>query len=267
MTRKLFKPFVSIFLILSVGFILHDTSMSKAQTARRNQNRSQKTQVSMAFEPPPGQGMPTRTAAGGSRGTCPDVQQLSTNLTALVPNLIQPQEMGPDMRGLTVEPKPTLFFYLPALVGSEVAFSLKDENGFDLYQTTLPIPQNPGIVSIKMPEDAPSLEVGETYRWSFGIVCETFRAGNIPEVVFVSGEIQRIQPDDDLSQKLAQAQPLEQAAIYAKYGIWFESLATLATLRQQQPENFTLASHWRELLDSVGLEEVADQPFVEWNQP
>ncbi|AMW28616.1 DUF928 domain-containing protein [Arthrospira platensis] len=264
MTQQFLKPFVSISLILSVGLVVQNTSPSLAQTARRNQNRPP-THVSMAFEPPPGQGMPTRTAAGGSRGSCPDVQQLSQTLTALVPNLIQPQEIGPDMRGLTVQAKPTLFFYLPALVGTEVAFSLKDEDGFDIYQTSLPIPQKPGIVSIRIPDDAPSLEAGKNYRWSFGIVCETSNAGNIPEVVFVSGEIQRIQLDNDLSQKLAIAKPLEQAAIYAQYGIWFESLATLATLRQQQPEDFTLASHWRELLNSVGLENVADEPFVEWN--
>lgn len=38
-------------------------------------NSAEGTQISMAFEPPAGEGMPSRTAGGGSRGQCPNVVQ------------------------------------------------------------------------------------------------------------------------------------------------------------------------------------------------
>jgi hypothetical protein len=260
MTNQPFRPFVSISVLLSLGLVFNPMPPSWAQPTR---NAPDGSRTSMAFEPPPGQGMPTRTAAGGSRGTCPDTEQLSGSLTALVPNLIQPQERNSDQRGYTVEAKPVFYFYLPTSVGSEAAFSLKDEDGADVYQMTLPIPSKPGIVSVKLPEDAPSLEAGKTYRWSFGIVCMTADSESGPEVVFVSGDIRRIEPDATLAAQLAQADPVERAALYARHGIWFESLATLAALRQEQPEDLTLASRWQELLDSVGLDAIAGQPFVE----
>lgn len=260
MTNHTFRPFVSISVALSLGLLLNGTPPGRAEPARSGSNRPQ---ASMAFEPPPGQGMPSRTAAGGSRGTCPSAEQLGASLTALVPNLIRSEEIGPDLRGYTVEPKPVLYFYLPATVGVEAAFSLKDEEGYDVYQMSVPIPQKPGIVGIKLPEDAPALETGKTYRWSFGIVCQTADTENVPEVVFVSGEIQRIEPDGTLARQLAEADPVEKAALYAQNGIWFESLATLAALRRTQPEDVTLVSRWEELLNSVGLEAIAGQPFVE----
>jgi hypothetical protein len=259
MANQPFRPFVSISVLLSLGLVFNGMPPSWAQPTR---NAPDASRTSMAFEPPPGQGMPTRTAAGGSRGACPDTKQLSGRLTALVPNFMQPQE-GPEQRGYTVEAKPVFYFYLPTSDGSHIAFSLKDEDDTDVYQLTLPIPSKPGIVSVKLPEDAPSLEVGKTYRWSFGIVCTTADSESASKVVFVSGDIRRIEPDATLAGELAQADPVERASLYARHGIWFESLATLATLRQEQPEDLTLASRWQELLDSVGLEAIAGQPFVE----
>ncbi|MGC9526897.1 MAG: DUF928 domain-containing protein [Limnospira sp.] len=260
MTHQSFQPFVSISVALSLGLLLNGTPPGRAQPAR---NGSERPQASMAFEPPPGQGMPSRTAAGGSRGTCPSAEQLGESLTALVPNLIRSQEIGPDLRGYTVEPKPVFYFYLPAADGVEAAFSLKDEDGQDVYQMSVPIPDKTGIVGVKLPEDAPALETGKTYRWSFGIVCQSADGEKVPEVVFVSGDIRRIEPDGTLAQQLAQADPVERAALYARHGIWFESLATLAALRQERPEDVTLASRWEELLNSVGLDAIATQPFVE----
>ncbi|MEB3885165.1 DUF928 domain-containing protein [Lyngbya sp. CCY1209] len=260
MTNQPFRPFISISVILSFGLLLNGTPPGQARPAR---NGSEHPQASMAFEPPPGQGMPSRTAAGGSRGTCPNAEQLGENLTALVPNLIRSEEIGPDLRGYTVEPKPVFYFYLPAAAGVEATFSLKDEDGSDVYQMSVPVPNQPGIVGVKLPEDAPALEMGKTYRWSFGMVCQSADAENVPEVVFVSGDIRRIEPDGTLAAQLTGANPVERAALYARHGIWFESLATLAALRQARPEDATLASRWEELLNSVGLDAIATQPFAE----
>ncbi len=55
---------------------------------------------------------------------------------------------------------------------------------------------------------------------------------------------------------------LEQAALYAEAGIWYETIATLAQLKQEQPNNSNLLSVWEEILTSVGLGELAQAEFV-----
>jgi hypothetical protein len=150
---------------------------------------------------------------------------------------------------------------VPPIPATKAAFSLKDQNNNDIYQTNLAISDQQGIVSVEIPKDTPPLKVGQTYRWSFGVICNA-ETNQEPKVVFVTGEIKRTEPDATLTAKLHAAKPLEQAKIYAENGIWFESLATLAKLRQTQPTDSNLTQEWKQLLESVGLETIANQPFV-----
>lgn len=224
---------------------------------------SEAIQISMAFEPPAGEGMPTRTAGGGSRGQCPNVAQgINPPLMALVPAFSTPaNSKETNVKGLTMAATPTFFFYVPQIPNTEAAFSLKDQDNNDIYQTNIAISDQQGIVSIQLPQDTPGLKVGQTYRWSFGLICNAEK-NTEPKVVFVTGEIKRTEADASLTAKLQQAKPLEQAKIYAENGIWFESLATLAKLRQTQPTDSNLTQQWQQLLESVGLEAIANQPFV-----
>lgn len=262
------KPFVSVSLLISMGVVLTPNFSVRAESVL-----SEGMQISMAFEPPPGEGMPERTAGGGSRGQCPTATQAANPpLMALVPTFSQPSQdanrpKSLEMKGLTVAATPMFFFYVPALPATEAAFSLKDENNNDIYQTDLSLPQQPGIVAVKLPENTPPLEVGKTYRWSFGVMCQAQTSQARSEVVFISGEIRRIEPDIALKNQLKTATPLEQAEIYAENGIWFETLTTLAQLRQNKPNDEQLKNQWTQLLQSVGLEEIANQSFVDsnWN--
>lgn len=254
------RTFASFSVILS-GVIAFSPLSVRAETFNTG---SEILQLAMAFEPPAGQGTPAKTAGGASRGQCLRADQAPpVPLTALVPALSTPNTPEPEMKGLTVASVPSFFFYVPAESGKEAAFSLKDENNNDIYQTKLPIEGKSGIVEIQLPADVPPLEIGQTYRWSFGIICEAKTPEQAPEVVFVSGEIQRTEPDSGLKSQLQAAQPLKQAELYAKNGIWFESLHTLAQLRQTQPDDANLARQWEELLGSVGLEVIANQPFMD----
>ncbi|CAD5932339.1 hypothetical protein PCC9214_01369 [Planktothrix tepida] len=255
--NRLHQHWISLSLLTLVGGAFVPQLSVMAQPTR-----SEGIQISMAFEPPPGEGMPSRTAGGGSRGQTLAAIQTAPPLMALVPAFYsQTNRQETDIKGLTVAATPTFFFYVPAIPAKEAAFSLKDENNNDIYQTRLTLPNQPGILSIALPKDTPPLKIGQTYRWSFGVIYNDENAQE-PKVVFVSGEVTRTEPDATLTAKLQQAKPLEQAKIYAENGIWFESLATLAQLRQNQPMDETLTKQWNELLQSVGLESIANQPFV-----
>ena len=80
----------------------------------------------------------------------------------------------------------------------------------------------------------------------------------IPKAV-VEGSIKRVNPSEDLRVKLLQTPERDRWEIYKKEGIWYETLVTLAEQIRSDPNNVKLNSEWKELLNSVGLGEVATE--------
>ncbi|WNZ23512.1 DUF928 domain-containing protein [Leptolyngbya sp. NK1-12] len=202
--------------------------------------------LAQEFEPPD-RGLPGRREGGGTRGECL-VQQPA--LTALMPN---------TNLGLTVAEHPSFFWYIPQNGAAAGEFVLLDQTNAEVYKTIVPVSQA-GVVSVSLPADGsvPALEVGQSYRWYFSLICDPLdRSAD----VFTSGWIKRVEPSPSLTQKLAAATAEEQPKIYAEAGIWYEALSTLVQLRQAQPQNPALVSQWQTLLASVGLEQIADQPL------
>jgi hypothetical protein len=212
--------------------------------------------VVVRFTPPnpPGDPTPTNTVGGGTRsgGACPqDSAPLAPSVTPLMPA---------TRRGLTVAKHPTFFVYVPQTSAQKALFVLKDDKEDYYYQKIVSIPRTAGIVSFKLPSDAPAIEIGKSYQWFFIMICgERIR----PDSPTVEGRIERIEPNPSLSRQLNTLLPLERAALYGKDGIWYDTLTTLAKLRRSQPNNVTLAANWQDLLTSVGLEAIATKPLLE----
>ena len=198
--------------------------------------------ISLEFPPAADRGAPARTAGGGVRGeNC--VEQGATPLTALMPG---------NNVGTTVAANPTLFVYVPKTNAKEAEFSVLDAQGKDVYLETVKLTGEAGVVKVSMPESA-DLKTGKDYTWSFSIVCNAQeRSGDI----YVRGLLQRTELSADLKSELEKAPPLEQAKIYAKAQVWNETLALLAELRNSNPKE------WEQLLKSVGLEAIAEAPFI-----
>jgi hypothetical protein len=211
---------------------------------------------------PPNRGTPSHTASGGSRGNyCPLTQDhrslvgATTQLVALLPASQQRQ---------SVEQRPTFFVYLPPSSARMVLFGLTDDSTDDSgnysYQTQLAVPQTGGILQFRLPETAPSLTTGKTYRWAFALLCgERLR----PDSPLAEGTVQLIQPDPATTTSSLVEQPtLERAAFYRQSGLWYDALTVLANLKQAQPNDPAIAAAWTELLESVGLGEIAAQAFL-----
>ena len=202
-------------------------------------------------------GIPNRRTPGATRGGCTQGIKPTTApttemnpLTALVP------EMAPQ---LTTEGKPIFFFYIPQTSAQELELAILDENDNLLDKNTIKPPIKAGIVSISPSADMLPLQVGKTYHWSFSVICDPQdRSGSL----VVQGSIQRINPDPNLTIELKKAKPQERAALYATAGLWQDSLATLAELRRDRPRDPEVKTDWEELLKSVGLEQIAQQPIV-----
>lgn len=192
------------------------------------------------------------TEPAGRRGN--DCVLEEQTLTALIPVTDKNLE-------LTVAAEPTLFFYIP-LTGFAVdtlEFTLQDKNENTHYKTTLTVPENPGIISLKIPPSA-QLQVGNSYHWTFSLICQTRRSN---ERIDVNGAIQRVRLTPELNANLAAAEPREIPTIYANAGIWHETLSSLAKLLQNYPQDKTLADRWVRMLESAGLGNIAEEELIQ----
>lgn len=166
--------------------------------------------------------------------------------------LVLPEKYG--SLGLTIKAQPLLFIGITNSNIKEAYFILQEQETQEvIYETKLSLKTNgTGIISVNLPSDAPTLEIGKTYDW---IVSSSNGST-------VNGKIKRVELDSTVSNQIENAEALEKAALYAENGIWFETLDILAELKRSQPDNEIYAREWSEFLKSVGLNDIAAMPLV-----
>lgn len=197
-------------------------------------------------------GSPRSSIGGATRGPRPTSEVSNASyLTVLSPqsNVVT-----------TVSAQPTLFWYIPKTQAKSAEFVVYDNQEQPLYQTTLALRGIPGVVKLSVPRSL-GLKIGQEYGW-------TLRLDDNPEIEeqnrAVGGKIKRTALTSTQKAQLAAArQPLKQAEVYAKAGIWQETISILAQLRHDRPSDRTINAAWKELLESVELKEIANAPLVE----
>lgn len=196
-----------------------------------------------------GDGRPKRTAGGASRGEC-QAEQISEHLTALVPDS--------DV-SLTISPSPTFWFYVPYNLISEhsAELVLKDNQGNFIYQNKFSGNEiSPGIVNVALPSTV-KLPNNQDYSWHFLVYCDRH---NSEKFVYVNGLVRRI--DSPILQSQFKNIDKEQELIlFTQEKIWFDTLKLLAESLRLDPQNQKLKADWFNLLQSIGLEHLADKPF------
>jgi len=202
------------------------------------------------FKPPDVEAPDNRQSATHRGDACP--QDLS--IIPLIPK---------SNVGLTLAESPTFLAYV-SYPFTQVEFTLQAEDGkgTEVYKTTFKV-DKPGIVEVSIPdkdERQKSIEVKQRYQWSFSVACTP---GDSSGNYFVRGFVERIEPQETLKNDLANADPMTRAIAYAKNGIWYETLATLAEMRRTAPDDASLMAEWKQLLQSQKLESVAYKPLVQ----
>ncbi len=200
---------------------------------------------------PPNVGLPGRREGGGTRGDCAAVEK---SLTALMPT---------NNFGYTLDAYPTFYWYVPQIGAEAAEFVLLDENNDEVYTTTFQIENQAGLISLSLPESAgfPPLVPGENYHWYFSLICDfSDRSGDL----FTDGWIQRttIAPGSSLESSLSTAPEDMHATIYAEEGIWFNALDMLAHDWINSAGDPQVKTKWSNLLTSVELSSMVDEPFV-----
>jgi hypothetical protein len=203
-------------------------------------------------------------------------QEQIVNITPLLPQ-VQTQELPEDEESsanvqvpveLTVEEMPTFLVHVSETEVEEAVFTLLKEEG-DIekvvYENTISLKdKTPGIVSISLPapdaasSDHDGLETGEIYRWVVFIACDPNDWSQNPRA---EGWVKRIAKEDSLAQELAKTPEMQHPEVYAVHGVWTETVSSLAKLRERYPDNPQVQADWKDLLESVGLENlVAERP-------
>lgn len=244
-------------LVLSLGIITGVVSPSLLlvpglQTQLQAQSFPGEWQVSVKFPSTGGGGSTARSAGGGTRGSDTDIactNSESAPLTVLMPE---------NNVGTMVTDQPHLYWYIPQTQAKEAEFVLLDQQNREVYATTFPLSgDESGIVQLTLPRSdaqTPLMAEGNDYTWFLALVCNPDDR-SYDEIV--EGTIRRTTLDAQVQAKIDQeTSPLNKAQMYAKEGIWTDALMVLAQLRDTQPEE------WQNFLESVDLEEIAQEPFV-----
>ncbi|MUG93687.1 DUF928 domain-containing protein [Scytonema sp. UIC 10036] len=221
-----------------------------ALTPHKQDDHTPKTwQMSQVFKPPK-RGKPPASAGGSTRSS--SCFKGNKRLTPLIPS---------DKLGLTLAKHPTFFWYVPSTSVKTAKFLLLADGDREvLYETVFTLPNEPGIISFKIPNSAPALAIGKTYHWYFTIVCNAEDTSDNP---LVDGWIERTQAELPLSQALAKADLWKLPALYAEAGIWHEGLTALVQLRRTEPRSLKVKMDWRQFLKSVGLNAIVSEPSID----
>ena len=212
-------------------------------------------EIAQAFRSP-NRGLPPDAAGSGVRSSLGTQCQKDGNTKLPLISLMPENNFG-----LTLSNNPTLLFYIPQTSARTAEFILRDDQDVDIYRKPFALTGMPGIISFPAMEGSniPVLKIDRNYHWYFVIICNP---NNRQNDILVEGWLQRMEASPVLTEKIKQAQGINRVAIYAENGIWYDAIATIAQLRYQYPNHTDLAKSWQELLKSVGLDEVVNEPLI-----
>ncbi|MEH2411453.1 MAG: DUF928 domain-containing protein [Nostoc sp.] len=215
-----------------------------------------------SFQQPklPRNGAPTGRRRAGA-GRSPECPSSLTRLTALVPG-----DEGKSFLASTVAENPTFWFYVPQLPetmhsGEFVLQVLSGKDVQNVYRTPLTLSGKPGIISITPPAQPQYyLKADKKYHWYFHVYCGD--PEKTSDNFYVDGFVQRQVLTQALYNQLKTAKPKEYIA-YSANNIWYDALTNLGQLRRTNPQNATINKDWVDLLNAVGLQDIAKEPIVQ----
>lgn len=225
------------------------------------------------FTPPDSQGpdIARNTQGGGTRGQC--IANKNQDLIALVPK---------SGIGTTMAEYPTLSWFLPKSRAWGVELWVQNAKGEVIYSTKYAFDHYteqdsdgrdqqyvvgaPGIMTLTLPKlDSSFLppEIGQQYQWQLKLICEPPSSADRSGDLYINGAFERVEPDANLASRIQQATPEQRVAIYAKERLWYETLNTLMELRRQRPNDPGVKAAWSQLLRSVELEAISEEPVAQ----
>ena len=228
------------------------------------------------FIPPPDNAIPPPSAGGAARDgvfiPTPDNAALETTASGtsrandygmtndlFTGSAVSMLAVTPaNFYGLTISERPTFMTYLPSSSAHQAVFRLKDASQSIVYEQTIPLDGEAGILTIQLSDEAPALLIDQYYQWFVTLQTETYLT---PASPFVDAWVKRIEPTESIVQAQVSGDSLAIAETLAQSGVWYDTSALLATITSEQNSEVMVA-HWAELLSSVGLNDLAEVPLL-----
>ena len=231
-------------LIMAASTVQADTSGNNKETqankADTESNSSSKT-GGFSYRPPM-RGAPAARIGGGTRGIGDKTLELVV--------------LAPDHTGLTTKEQPTLYWYASEPVQAQLEVTLINDESIDpQLEQTLTTQAKAGIHSFDLSSTRARLKPGMEYRWFVSAIADKEQRSND---IVASGTIQRIEPDENLSSRIAAADKGSLANIYAEAGIWYDTVDAISQRINETPDNSALVEQRAALLEQVGLQAAAD---------
>lgn len=213
-----------------------------------------------AYKPTDSRGVPERLVSGGTRSplgeSCISDPQ-SPQLTSVFPE---------NDLGYTTDRFPAFQWYMPGNSASHVEFNLyevvsESEAIYQLVYQTAFIPSSAaGIATLQLSPAtglAP-LSADTYYYWSVDVYCPD----EATAVMTTDGFVEFLEPGSLLAESLAENDGVERAAIAAENSLWFDATRALTEHLQTQPNDPEAMASWVTLLESIGLNNIADAPLL-----
>jgi hypothetical protein len=185
---------------------------------------------------PPSRGAPGGRIGGGTRG--------GGNIFVL-------SVLAPDHSAFTTSEQPSLYWFISKPTALPIELTVMDSQGIKpLLETKLPSPAEPGIQRVRLADYNVHLAPGAAYRWFVAVVSDADRRS---KDILAGGAIERVDLQEDVKAKLAQASDKEVPFVYAQAGLWYDALKSISDLIDASPQNQELRNERTALLKQVGL--------------
>lgn len=164
--------------------------------------------------------------------------------------------LTPKHTGLTLNKQPTMYWFTSEPIVTPLEFVLISEQSITpVLKIPLVAPQQAGIQSISLSNYNVNLKLDTEYQWSIALISNPQMRSHD---TVTSGKIMRINPTQSLKNQLSETPETTKAFIYAKQGVWYDLIANLGDLITKTPTDPLLRENRAQLLEQVGLMEVAE---------
>ena len=204
---------MTVMLIASIAAVWLTPSPSFAQTdAPPAAAQEEEAPPQPAYKPPP-RGAPGGRVGGASRGT----------IKATVP-LPTIELLAPDGHtGLTVNPAPTLYFFVSQPVTWPTQFTISAAmQPSPLLEVNIPAPREAGVYAVRTADYRVRLEPGVLYIWSVSVILNPKARSRD---IVASASLLRTAPDPATEAALRTAPPSRRDALLAQAGLWYDAVA------------------------------------------
>jgi hypothetical protein len=267
--RNMKKPSIylkTFSLMLSLGLVMSASAMAIAGFKPNSSSQNHQKPSETLFAGNKGLRFRNRSirasrwrTAGFSRGSGMCYAE-EVEVTPLVPKAAEKNTVPVEV---TVLPNPTFLVYVSETQAKEAEFALLSQDKGIIYHETVSLDETPGIVMFTLPEpmteEEELLKESEKYQWVFALSCD--EGGDASGNLTVEGWVERVSPETELAQKLANASEREKPDIFAEYGFWMDATGTLAQLRKDSDDP-QVQENWQSALNFAGLDQLIEEPLV-----